>query len=286
MLEIPADAIRAAAEALNGHRHGFTFDCEICRAGTEGRARLALEAAAPFMSGVGSPASCPSVAPGSTQGPETPPVAPVYPPATTSPGESLSAPRGEDAHPHANEHAGEHADLAAIRERINRAHTELGEVCAQGPSRRFKMHIPADPERDTDLIISAALNDADLLTGEVDQLRETLARALRIADYHAGQHQQAADAIARVHQVCRQALATPDAPDRWAVAAQVRAALEGPEPQTGAGAVSEEQPAELSHWGRDPGHGGLTRHTGATEDCPGPDCGPSATEEQTGGRNG
>lgn len=67
-------------------------------------------------------------------------------------------------------------DMAATRERINRAHTELGDVCAQGPSRRFRMHIPADPERDTDLIISAALNDADLLVGEVERLRATVAR--------------------------------------------------------------------------------------------------------------
>ncbi|MEU8278205.1 hypothetical protein ACFYOK_37440 [Microbispora bryophytorum] len=74
-------------------------------------------------------------------------------------------------------------DLAATRERINRACTELGEVCAQGPSRRFKMHIPADPERDTDLIISAALNDADLLAGEVERLRATVTRVRAFRDY-------------------------------------------------------------------------------------------------------
>lgn len=74
-------------------------------------------------------------------------------------------------------------DLAVARQRIERAHTELGDVCAQGPSRRFKMHIPADPERDTDLIISAALNDADLLVGEMERLRATVARVRALRDY-------------------------------------------------------------------------------------------------------
>ncbi|MEV7805034.1 hypothetical protein AB0O28_18995 [Microbispora sp. NPDC088329] len=74
-------------------------------------------------------------------------------------------------------------DLAAARQRITRAHTELGDVCAQGPSRRFRMHIPADPARDTDLIISAALNDADLLVGEVERLRVTVARVRALRDY-------------------------------------------------------------------------------------------------------
>lgn len=72
-------------------------------------------------------------------------------------------------------------DLAAARQRIERAHTEIGQVCAQGPSRRFRMHIPADPERDTDLIITAALNDAELLAGEVEQLRAALARVVDLA---------------------------------------------------------------------------------------------------------
>jgi len=190
------------------------------------------------------------VAPESTQSPESTSVAPVYPPATVNPAETLSA----------------------LRDRYARA------IARRAGSQAFD-----HTDRAWDDLRNRWLTYADAVLAVRD---DELARALRIADYHAGQHQQAAHAIARVHQVCRQALATPDAPDRWAVAAQVRAALEGPEPQTGAGAVSEEQPAELSHWGRDPGHGGLTRHTGATEDCPGPDCGPSATEEQTGGRNG
>ncbi|WP_030506392.1 hypothetical protein [Microbispora rosea] len=143
--------------------------------------------------GVGSPVSCPSAAPESTQSPETTSVAPVYLPAPENPAETLSA----------------------LRERMFRALA----ASLSSPRRGFADHLDA---------VLAVRDDE-------------LARALRIADYHATQHRQAADAIARVHQVCHTALATPDAPDRWAVAAQVRAALEGPEPQVGAGAVSEEQ---------------------------------------------
>ncbi|MEU8279538.1 hypothetical protein ACFYOK_29520 [Microbispora bryophytorum] len=73
-------------------------------------------------------------------------------------------------------------DLAAVRERINRANTELGDVCAQGPSRRFRMHVPVDPERDTDLIIGAALDDAERLASEVEHLRATGARVRGLAE--------------------------------------------------------------------------------------------------------
>ncbi|WP_347601367.1 hypothetical protein [Acrocarpospora sp. B8E8] len=65
--------------------------------------------------------------------------------------------------------------LAELRERIQRAHTELGDVCAEGPSRRFRMTVPADPGRDSDLIITAGLEAGDALLAEVERLR---ARAL------------------------------------------------------------------------------------------------------------
>lgn len=220
MPDIPAEAVRAAAKASSLH---FEFcdeprwqDCAECVRVVE-RTERGLKAAAPFMAGVGSPSSCPSAAPESTQSPAGASVAPVYRSGVERPAESLSAPRGEDAHPLANSHASEHAD-------------------------------------------------------------DELARALRIADYHAGLHRQAADAIARVHQVCHTALATPDAPDRWAVAAQVRAALEGPEPHAGAGAVSEEQTEPVRHLG------------GNAEDCPACDITTMPYpflcpgEEQTGGQ--
>ncbi len=229
--------------------------------------------------GVGSPASCPSAAPESTQSPADSSVAPVYPPAPANPAEALSAlrdriaaamagsvdsnafksphPAWEDfrdvwrgyadaalaalhAHQLASSHPSEHADLhrryadamwkaaeyvivaeLICCDPINPAH----DLCVTGDAVRKLVHqlIYNTP----DVASSAELTDAVLAVRD-----DELSRALRIADYHAGQHRQAADAIARVHQACHQALATPDAPDRWAVAAQVRAALEGPE-QTG-----------------------------------------------------
>ena len=30
--------------------------------------------------------------------------------------------------------------------------------------------------------------------------------------------------------------------------------------------------SEETHWGADPGHGGLTQHRGRSEDCSAPDC--------------
>ncbi|WP_157253129.1 hypothetical protein [Nonomuraea typhae] len=68
------------------------------------------------------------------------------------------------------------AQLADIKARVERAHVELGAVCELGPSNRFKMSIPADSKRDTDLIISAALSGAEELLAEVERLN-TLARA-------------------------------------------------------------------------------------------------------------
>ena len=50
--------------------------------------------------------------------------------------------------------------LDEIGAHLNAAYKELGEVCTRGPSKRFRMSIPANPERDTDLIIDRALMDA------------------------------------------------------------------------------------------------------------------------------
>jgi hypothetical protein len=61
--------------------------------------------------------------------------------------------------------------LAEIRASIERAHTEIGEVCAQGPRSRFRMSVPANPDRDTDLIVSDALKGAEDLLAEVDRLK-------------------------------------------------------------------------------------------------------------------
>ncbi len=60
-------------------------------------------------------------------------------------------------------------DLAAARARIQRAHAEIREVARNGRT-RWQMSIPANPERDTDLIISVALADGERLAGEVERL--------------------------------------------------------------------------------------------------------------------
>lgn len=67
--------------------------------------------------------------------------------------------------------APEPADLAAVRARIQRAQTEIGDIASQGPHRRWRMSIPAQPGRDSDLIIMAALGDAVILALKVEQLR-------------------------------------------------------------------------------------------------------------------
>ena len=62
--------------------------------------------------------------------------------------------------------------LAEIRASVERAHTEIGEVCAKGPRIRFRMSVPANPGRDTDLIVSDALKGAEDLLAEVDCLKQ------------------------------------------------------------------------------------------------------------------
>ena len=64
--------------------------------------------------------------------------------------------------------------LAELREQIKRAHEELGTVCAERPSRRFRMSVPADQKRDSDLIIGAGLDAGELLAAEVERLRAGL----------------------------------------------------------------------------------------------------------------
>jgi hypothetical protein len=66
--------------------------------------------------------------------------------------------------------------LAEIKAQVERAGVELGEVCSQGVTRRWRMHVPADP-RDTDLIISDALKGAEDLLGEVERLMARVAAA-------------------------------------------------------------------------------------------------------------
>lgn len=68
-------------------------------------------------------------------------------------------------------------DLAAYRADINRAHTEVGDIAAEGAHRRWRMSIPAQPDRDSDLLISAGLRRGERLADEVERLRGELADA-------------------------------------------------------------------------------------------------------------
>jgi hypothetical protein len=59
--------------------------------------------------------------------------------------------------------------LDAIRARSEKAHEEVRRMCRA--SSRWLMSIPAQPKYDSDLVISAALNDLDALLTELEHLQ-------------------------------------------------------------------------------------------------------------------
>jgi hypothetical protein len=61
--------------------------------------------------------------------------------------------------------------IAEIEQQIERARTEVGQIAAEGPHRRFRMSIPAQPDRDSDLIISDALDKAMAVLANLKQAR-------------------------------------------------------------------------------------------------------------------
>lgn len=61
-------------------------------------------------------------------------------------------------------------DLEAISARHEAAYDELIRICSVGEHTR--MSIPANPARDTDLLISAALKDTVTLMREIARLHE------------------------------------------------------------------------------------------------------------------
>lgn len=60
-------------------------------------------------------------------------------------------------------------EVAEIKADIKRAHTEVGEICQRTGAGRWRMSIPARPDRDSDLLISRALTHADALVAEVER---------------------------------------------------------------------------------------------------------------------
>lgn len=60
--------------------------------------------------------------------------------------------------------------LAEIGADFERAHTEVGEICQRTGAGRWRMSIPARPDRDSDLIISRGLAHVEALLAEVQRL--------------------------------------------------------------------------------------------------------------------
>lgn len=60
-------------------------------------------------------------------------------------------------------------DLDAVRASIAKAQYLVGDLAAG--AQQWKMSIPADMDRDSDIILTAALTSAELLIAEVERLR-------------------------------------------------------------------------------------------------------------------
>ncbi len=60
--------------------------------------------------------------------------------------------------------------LAEIRSELEVAGKELGEICQEGPSRRWRMRIPANAD-DSDLVLSAGIVAGEELLAEVERLK-------------------------------------------------------------------------------------------------------------------
>jgi hypothetical protein len=84
----------------------------------------------------------------------------------------------------------EKIDTAAIKARAEKAHRHIADICAQ--KARWKMTIPANPETDSDLIFSSALNDIDVLLAE-------LATMTAVAESNKRAHAYAVQEIQRLN---------------------------------------------------------------------------------------
>ena len=65
--------------------------------------------------------------------------------------------------------------VAQIRARAEAAHAEVHRLCEGA---RWTMQVPARPERDSDLVISAALGDIGYLLDQLAEARRQLAEAV------------------------------------------------------------------------------------------------------------
>lgn len=65
--------------------------------------------------------------------------------------------------------------IAEIRERVEKASRHIGDICAGRV--RWKMTVPVDEERDSDLVLSNSLQDVFTLLAEVEQVSRDLAEA-------------------------------------------------------------------------------------------------------------
>src|SRR5262245_24553129 len=81
----------------------------------------------------------------------------------------LSQPMGADSRREEPVMALTPEQLAEIRAHLDHAHAEVKALC-QEPYHRWRMSIPAQPDRDSDLIISAGLKAGDDALAEVDRL--------------------------------------------------------------------------------------------------------------------
>ncbi len=71
-------------------------------------------------------------------------------------------------------------DLDLVQARADAAHKEVGEIALHGEN-RWRMSIPAEPSRDSDLIIAGSLQDVPALVAELRAAREVI-KACHAAD--------------------------------------------------------------------------------------------------------
>lgn len=76
-------------------------------------------------------------------------------------------------------------DIEAIRARAQKAHERVADLCSG--KERWTMRVPANFERDSDLILTVALNDIDVLIAEVERMRAEREDMLAIRDDVHGQ---------------------------------------------------------------------------------------------------